>query len=434
MINKLQQTKGTVFRPLFYCIQLLRSFLFFIFPLIPPLRKRITFERKNLTETACRSFAEEKLSAQCAFEISSEGELEQAHPLIERVLERGGRVEILFASPSVEKKCQDIYEQNRERVRILRMPLLSYFPWKWGGGQNIEDWLTAPVLILCRYDFYPELFLYGMREGRQLLLISAALQNKSRCWAPLYRHFDKIVCSNEGEKQRFLDWKWPSEKLTAYEFRSVRILSRLESRGKVLARWHHFISWMGRFPQKHRLIVGNAWPAEMAIFQSASLQQKVNEGKLLVVIVPHKTDANFVQKLEESMEDLSVHILSRTYNIDSVLERWQQSPGPLIFNVSGILLEFYTLFQHALVGGGHGKGVHSLLEPFLAGCSVLCGPNVERSSEYDFLQETSPKSIRVVSDWKKLPGWESMENGFGLNHFSNQFETVITWLLESEPC
>ena len=398
------------------------------------MRKRIAFEKKNLVERGCRSFGLEGQQAECAFEISSEGELEQAHPLIDRVLKQGGRVEILFASPSVEKKCQEMYEDNEERVRILRMPLLSYFPWHWGGGQNIERWLTAPVLVLCRYDFYPELFLYGIQEKHRLYLISATLKNKSRCWAPLYRLFDKIVCSNEGEKQRFLDWGWSPERLAVYEFRSARIISRLESRGTVLARWHHFISWMGKFPQERRLIVGNAWPVEMEIFKSNSLQEKVQQGKFLVVIVPHQTDAGFIQNLEECMEGLSVHMLSRTYNIESVLARWEQSPGPLIFKVSGVLLEFYTLFKYALVGGGHGKGVHSLLEPFLAGCYIACGPRVARSSEYDFLQETSPKRIQIIQHWECLEEREEWDDRIDWKNFSSEFETVIKWLLEDEPC
>ena len=279
--------------------------------------------------------------------------MEQAFPLVERILHQRRRLEILFASSSVEKKCRGLYEAHREQVRILRLPLATFFPWKWvKRGQNIFRWMTAPVLILCRYDFYPELFLYGIPKGRHFYLISASLKNKSRLWVLLYNYFDKIVCSNESELKRFLKLGWPQNKLAHYEFRSVRILSRLERREKVLAPWQHFISWIETFSERERLIVGNAWPKEMEIFRGPSLQKKVEEGKFLVLIAPHKTGESFVRDIEEQMENLPVHIFSHPNGWESVLNKWKQSPGPIVFAVSGALLELYALFRYAVVGGG----------------------------------------------------------------------------------
>ena len=394
----------------------------------------MAFEEKNLSDEACCSWAGEGLVADYAFEVSSEGELEQVYPLIERILDRGGRVEVLFASASVEKKCQKLYEAHGKQVRILRLPLLTYFPRGLGRGQNIAGWMTAPVLILCRYDFYPELFLYGLQTGRRFYLVSAGLKNKSRLWAPLYGCFDKIVCSHESEQERFLKWGYPRNQLTSYEFRSVQILSRLECRERKLAPWKRFISWIEAFAVEERLVLGNAWPAEMEILQGPSLQKKVKRGKFLVVIAPHKTGTTFIRNLEEQMENVSAHILSHPTEWESVLNKWKESPGPIIFNVSGVLLEFYSLFRHALVGGGHGKGVHSLLEPFLAGCSLYCGPKVDRSSEYDFVKKTSPRRIYIVENWKQFSQWGEPCHEHSWGHLRGQFEEVASWLLEDKRC
>ena len=374
-------------------------------------------------------------SADYAFEVSSEGELEQVHSLIEWVLRRRGCVEVLFSSPSVEEKCLKLYQRHRGQVRIFRLPLLTFFPWGRCGGQNISHWLSAPVLILCRYDFYPELFLYGTQKGHRLYLVSASLKNKSRfLWAPLYRCFDKIVCSNDGERRHFLDWGWAEERLASYEFRSIRILSRLESKSRALSRWKSFVSWIETFSEKDRLIVGNAWPNEMEILQEFSLQKKIEKGKFLVLIAPHKTGAVFVRSLEEQMENLSAHILSHPDEGEYVLKKWKQSPGPIIFNVSGVLLEFYSLFRYALVGGGHGKGIHSLLEPFLAGCFIYCGPRVCRSSEYDFIRETFPERVKIVRDWKQLPRQRDVRKDVLLGKYQDRFEKVARWLLEDKEC
>ena len=429
----------------FHFINCLRTVLFFLYPIVPSLRGRIAFEGKNIRDPACRSFAGEGRIANYAFEVSSEGELEQVYPLIERVLGCGGCVEVLFASPSVEGKCLELYESNSRQVRILRLPLLTFFPWRFGRGQNIAHWMSAPVLILCRYDFYPELFLYGTRKGHRFYLVSAVLKNKGRLWLPLYRCFDKIVCSNRGEWGRFVDWGWPREKLAYCEFRSIRILSRLKDRHRVFSHWEQFTSWIATFAGQNRLIVGNAWPAEMDILHGDSLQKNVKKGKFLVLVAPHKMGEAFVKGLEEKMKNFSVHILSRPEEWESVLARWKISPGPLVFAVSGVLLEFYSLFRHALVGGGHGKGVHSLLEPFWAGCSIYCGSEVGRSSEYDFVQQTSPDCMTIVADWKQWTGPESdtntnantntnteegLRDEFSPEHYRNRFDEIATWLLE----
>ena len=421
--------------PLFFrLVNGLRSILFFVFPLIPFLRGRIAFEKKNREDNACRSFALEGRVADCAFEVSSEGELEQVRPLLDRFLERGGSVEVLFASPSVEKKCRQLWEEYRGRVRILRMPLLTFFPGGFCGGQDISRWLTAPVLILCRYDFFPELFLYGTRKGRRFYLVSASLKNKGRWWIPLYRRFDKIVCSHEGEEKLFLARGWPREQLSSYEFRSVRILSRLERRGEALASWEGFVSWIKGFPEGDRLMVGNAWPAEMEILRGISLQKNVEKGKFLVVIVPHKTGATFVSELEEQMEGSPFYTLSHPNEWRGVHEQWKRSPAPLLFNVSGILLEFYSLFRYAVVGGGDGKGVHSLLEPFWAGCSVFCGQKVERSSEYDFLTEVASERVQIIKDWRAFSVPQDGPRNPVPKSYSGGFEEVAGWLLEDTVC
>ena len=419
--------------PLFFrIVNALRFVLFFVYPLIPPLRGRIAFERKNGGDEASLSFLEEGRIADCAFEVSSEGELEQVRPLVDWILQRGERVEILFASPSVEKKCRELYERHREKVRILRMPLLLFFPWRLFGGQSIDGWLTASTLILCRYDFYPELFLYGTRGEHRLYLVSAGLKNKGRRWKPLYRLFDKIVCSNEEERRRFLDSGWPPDKLASYDFRSVRILSRLASREKTLEPWKGFVSWIKEFPEKNRLILGSAWPEEMELLRKTSLQKNIEKGQFLVLVVPHKMGVAFVKSLEEQMEGPPSYVLSRPDQWEGILLRWKRSPGLIFFNVSGFLLEFYTLFRCAVVGGGHGKGVHSLLEPFWAGCSIYCGPGIGRSSEYDFLRGQAPHRVKVVKDWKRLPKPEEAEEKIEWEHYLTRFEEVAKWLLDKK--
>lgn len=398
-------------------------YLFFLlfrafYKVIPPLRKRFLFEHKNVVEAEKEVFAG---SADCAFEISSEGELEQVLPLVEGLWRHHKKVELIYSSPSVESKCQKLQRDNSERLRTLRMPIVSYFPYSWWGGQSVENWITAPVLILCRYDFYPELLLLSGRVS--VRLISASLKNKqvsglsTLLWRSVYRLFDKVVCVNETERANLRSIGVADSILCCYDFRHGRIIDRLEARKEKLS--GH--SWMEAFanllegvPNHCRLIVGSAWPSEMEIFKNKNLL-----ANWLVVVAPHKLDDHFVASLEDRVETVATS--TRCYRIDknttagqilTIQEDWQRDRGPIFITVPGILVELYEYFAHALVGGGHDRSVHSLLEPFWAGCRVYCGPKTHRSSEADYIGEVSPYSLQIVPE---LEGLESYLSGNGLD-------------------
>jgi 3-deoxy-D-manno-octulosonic-acid transferase len=90
-------------------IRLPLSFLAIVLKsLIPKLKERVDFERKNLTQFECLSFHRSNEKADYCFEVSSEGELEQVLPLIHYFLEKNKKIELIYASYSVEKKCYNL--------------------------------------------------------------------------------------------------------------------------------------------------------------------------------------------------------------------------------------------------------------------------------------------------------------------------------------
>ncbi len=166
----------TTFRIILLILLYLRLFSMLLLALGPiylskTLRRRKGFEHKNRRDSGCRSFSKDDLIADIAFEVSSEGELEQVRPLVMHYLQCGKRVELIFASESVEKKCLKLYCEYPEQLRIYRLPIISFH-------KTIRSWATASHLILCRYDFYPQLLLYAAVKGRKLSVVSGSLKNK----------------------------------------------------------------------------------------------------------------------------------------------------------------------------------------------------------------------------------------------------------------
>ena len=66
----------------------------------------------------------------------------------------------------------------------------------------------------------------------------------------------------------------------------------------------------------------------------------------------------------------------------------------VLFTGKGVLCELYQKFDLAYVGGGFEKSIHSVLEPFWAGCQVVCGPGTHRSTEFDYCQSILKDKIQ----------------------------------------
>lgn len=425
---------------LFHFINLIRSVLhpfvnFFLQYLIPGIRQRLKFERKNQNDKLARSFKSDQLEANIAFEVSSEGELEQIAPIVEMLASQGCLLELIFASESVEKKCEDLARRwGSDSLRIFRLPLLDFSLFRasrksreWG----LKNWLTAPKLVLVRYDFYPELLLAG--ANRKFILVSATLKGKEKVfnssildipgrlkkfyYQMIFLLFDNIVVTSSIDRELFIGKAgYPSGQLRELDFRVLQISKRAGEFISTLAShpFHPYFSRLldnfreGEHGQSSRLIMGSAWPNELSIFDSFQFLKEIAAGKVLVAIAPHKLDRESLDEMGASFEKICLehkmripfyHLsssLSSKEELEYFFEKMSLEPGVLMISVRGILCELYSYFGHVFVGGGHGRSIHSVLEPYLSMARIYCGPKVFRSTEYDFIKNYSPQFIHIV--------------------------------------
>jgi 3-deoxy-D-manno-octulosonic-acid transferase len=170
------------------------------------------------------------------------------------------------------------------------------------------------------------------------------------------------------------------------DLRIMRILSRLENSQEVLKKISSYLKQLANVPRSSRIILGSAYPVEMKIFENKKLVEDLESGKIHLCIAPHKLDqtsvASILSLIPKNLQPVSVSSFS---------------PVSLML-VPGILCELYANFGHAYVGGGHLKSIHSVLEPYLGGAKVYCGPKTHRSTEFDFVMGHS--NITVVTNPK----------------------------------
>ena len=389
-------------------------------------KKRLDFECQNARDPLSKGWSG-NIRADVAFEVSSEGEFEQAFPLIKVSLERDQRVEVFYASDSLEKRIQNVSKGSltsyKERIRFIRMPLLSSFPLSLGKGQSFFQLVTAKKLFLCRYDFYPELLLYGAREGIDFVLLNATLKGKEAflrregtlkylIYQSLYGLFDFILTATLRDLELFKTLGMKEERMLPFDLRVLQIESRTlvaEESLKMLPGMAFLNKLFKKVSFSDRLLMGSCWPSEMESLGCETLQKKIMEKAQLVVLAPHKLSKESQNELEKSYISFCgtlphfapltfVDLRSEKQDWESLFNNWEKNPGPIVLTTPGILLEAYTFFGSAFVGGGHGRSIHSVLEPFLAGCKVYCGPKTHRSTEFDLVSDISPSSIFVVHE------------------------------------
>jgi 3-deoxy-D-manno-octulosonic-acid transferase len=386
-------------------------------------QKRWLFEGRNLEDG---SFSEpfSHPDVHRLYHLSSEGEWEQVIPFIEKDLEHKNAIEIVITSESLELKLQALLSQESpEYLRVRRLNLVRRGIGK--AGLGLANWSRARSVFLCRYDFYPELLLLGKRALKRdgvFGLFAASLIGKDQLlqnrfslkrWylKKIHQMFSLRVLSSPMERQRFELLTDPVENQFIFDARDRQILKRLSLRQSVLndESLEGLMTWLKSTSRFHRLIAGSFWPHELALFQSQTFTTWLQGLKFRLVIVPHQLNSNEIKKM---LSVLSSHGF-RTI-ISNGRDFIHEDVNIVILNRRGVLVELYSEFDWAYVGGGFGRSIHSVKEPYLAQCHVLVGPKTFRSSEWEDILSKAPQ---------KATSFQAF----------NQFEDIFRSLLKNPP-
>ena len=423
---------------MYYFYFLLRTFIFpwvnYFFPLfIPKLRERISFEKTPILGN--------RENIEYSFEVSSEGELEQVRiPLVE-LLKSGKKVELLYCSPSVKKKCYELYETYSTHLTIKPVQLVRFLPF----GKMRTYLPQGRVFVLCRYDFFPEFIFYGRKKAKQFVLFSGAVStfNKKPIFIKkylchCYRSFDHIVCATKKDFDLFLSLGiyQHKENMSVFDFRILSIQERLsKAEEKISNKFPLFFKIMNIIDQKNKMLFGSFWPIEKEII--AKSQVLLND--TICFIAPHNLNLVEIEDVKNYFEqnNKKVLIFDEKSRLEGIDENDFSEYPIIILNMKGILCELYSFFDLTYVGGGFGKSIHSVLEPFLAGCHVFYGPNNSRSSEKVLINELDSRKchelesmdlidqIIPVTDFREKKMTRVLATDFSLEY--NQLLSILSW-------
>ena len=335
---------------------------------------------------------------------ASFGEFEGITPLIENLNDNDElKVAVSFSSPSAQKKVQATpgiwangflpYDFLYHQIRLL--------------GE-----LSPSVVLIAKHDFWPNTIRAAKVLNIPVILINANFHSGSRRNLPIVRWFHRafmkqitaIWTVSKADSRRVEPLLSVRTRLEAIgDTRYDRVRQRAD-RGKT-----RFKDLQKALQPGPILIVGSSWqPGEIICYSAVSRFLWNNPGTKLVV-VPHEPDSEAIDRNRR---------LAKAYDLDLfLLSEWNGDPieeNVLLVDKIGVLAELYAIGWAAYVGGGFGRGVHSVIEPAAHGIPVVFGPRHQVSHEASLLLKTGGGFVVKSTDnlyrlWKQ---WHEKPNSY----------------------
>ncbi len=306
------------------------------------------------------------------FHVASVGEFEQARPVIS-ALERARPdvpVVLTFSSPSGYH-----FARRKETVGAGSIRFIDYLPLDSPRAMRFcLDCVNPRALVLVKFDIWPNLVWEASDRRIPILLIDATLSASSRrlsvagrwLYRDLYRRIDRILAISDDDARRFAaSVPGPDRIDVTGDTRFDRVMERWRARQGVKL---DFLS-----DSSPTLIAGSTWPPDEVRLLPAVARLLREHAALRFVVVPHEPTPEHVEKLRRwaGAEGFAAGAASTG----------AAGARVVIVDVVGILAEAYRAAHVAYVGGGFTTGVHSVIEPAIAGIPVLFGPRHDNSFE-----------------------------------------------------
>jgi 3-deoxy-D-manno-octulosonic-acid transferase len=368
-------------------------------PFFLRLRNFFTFRRGLFPELEQKLSSASLSGRRIWVHASSVGEFEQARPIITALKEKNP--DITFFVSFFSESGFNARSNYPDAAAVFYLPADTA-----ANAKRLVSLLDPDILMLMRYDFWPNHLLAAKKHGTKLVLAAAVMQTGSQYHHPLlkgyyqsiFRLFDRIWTVSEKDTAAFTEVFRCRQAETAGDPRFDQVIKRSMEAGKA-GRFKPF------FQGRSVLVAGSVWDKDEELLLPA---WQMLEEKPDLVIVPHKVHPENIERLCRLLEGLSIPFV-RASCLDKT---FLPERTALVIDQIGYLAELYSLASFAYVGGGFGVNVHNTLEAAVYGIPVLFGPRIHNSPEAEALAESgggiiveTPEELSVQLDtFMKNPG------------------------------
>lgn len=329
--------------------------------------------RENLFEDLERQLDTHKnRSFRLWVHAASVGEFEQARPVITALREQHPDI-TLFVS-FLSDSGYNARKNFPSATAVFYLPADTP-----ANAKRLIRLLRPDLLLLIRYDFWPNHLLEAKIAGAKLVLAAAVLRERSvyrnpllrRFYRELFALFERIYTVSDNDTRVFRELFGSRQAETAGDPRFDQVIRRSANTEKI-ARLEPF------YRHKPVLVAGSVWEKDETLLLQAWRRL---ENRPALVLVPHRVERENMNSLFQALEAQNI-----PYKADSD-ENTPFDPDRqvLVVDRTGFLAELYSLASIAYVGGGFGVNVHNTLEPAVYGIPVVFGPRHRNSPEAEAL-------------------------------------------------
>jgi len=318
---------------------------------------------------------------------ASVGEFEQARPVIAALKESHPEI-TLFVS-FLSDSGYNARKNYPDAAAVFYLPTDTR-----SNARKLVSLLKPDLLLLMRYDFWPNHLMETKKSGAKLLLAAAVLQNNASYFHPLLKSFyqslfhlfDNIYTVSAKDTAAFRQIFRCEQAETAGDPRFDQVLLRSRNSSKV----DHLKPF---YTNRTVLVAGSVWDRDELLLLPAWQELETRPS---LVLVPHQVNPENMARLYQEL-----HNRSLAYRPVSALnDNFNPEQEILVIDQTGYLLELYSIASFAYVGGGFGVNVHNTLEPAVYNIPVLFGPRYHNSPEAEGL--VAAGGAYVIHDQKEL--------------------------------
>lgn len=318
---------------------------------------------------------------------ASVGEFEQARPII-AALKKKHPETTLFVS-FLSDSGYNARKNFEEASAVFYLPIDTRT-----NARKLISLIKPDLLLLMRYDFWPNHLLEAQKNGTKLILAAAVLQQNAPYFNPLikgfyrsiFKLFDHIYTVSEKDTLAFMEIFNCRKTDTAGDPRFEQVFSRSQNCSKI----DHL---KPLFKNRTVLVAGSVWRKDEALILQA--WQKL-ENRPTLILIPHDVNSKNMARLYRELQSFSLAYAP----VSTLNETFDPEHEIMVIDQIGYLLELYSLASIAYVGGGFGVNVHNTLEPAVYSIPVLFGPHYHNSPEAEGL--IAAEGATVIHDQKGL--------------------------------
>jgi 3-deoxy-D-manno-octulosonic-acid transferase len=321
------------------------------------------------------------------FHVASLGELEQAIPVMQafRAAHPATPWLLTVYSPSAWHPLQTKGLPNTIpgwHDGDLAAVLPDDHPGTW------RTWLdTVPfrALALAKYDLWPNLLAACRSRNLPVHAFAASPSgtraNPTPSTPVLWHLLTSISVQDAAAAEAFARIGLTANVTVDGDPRVERVLSRPASPPQAWTDWAASASQV--------VVAGSTWPEEERALRTLDWHPDRR-----LVLVPHDLSSAHLAALEGQWEGGAIRASLWQDLEPAARDRW----SVVIVDSTGMLFDLYRIGTVALVGGGHGTGLHNVLEPASAGLPIVTGPDLGAFREAHALQELGTLTSGDVAD------------------------------------